>query len=170
MFAWSGFLKIVVNKSAKDIPKNPIRKKNSAYCRSENPMLNPINFIIASMPIWLFWTGIVIAFFGVFFRLYSVWTLRKYFTLIVQVSSEQKLIRNGPYKYLRHPSYTGSILTLLGISLAFRSPLGVIMTLIITSIIYGYRIKIEEKALEKNFISQYKDYKSQTWRIVPYIW
>lgn len=135
-------------------------------------LINPlcVQTFAVLMPEYIFWVGAFFMVFGIVTRVYSVWTLRKYFTFTVQVGNEQKLIQNGPYKYLRHPAYTGSILSLLGISLCFRSPIGVIATLIITTVIYGYRIKIEEAALEQNFGGLYQKYKDHTYRVIPYIW
>lgn len=135
-------------------------------------LLNPICINIFSFvfPVRFFWIGVVITLIGVCIRVYSVWTLRNFFTLNVQIANEQKIIKDGPYKHIRHPSYTGSILTLLGISISFRSPFGIIATIIISALVYGFRIQIEEKALEKSFGLSYEDYEKQTWRLIPHIW
>ncbi len=126
--------------------------------------------LLLVMPVSIFWVGILFIILGVLLRVYSVWTLGKSFTLTAQVNSEQKIVQTGPYKYLRHPAYSGSILTLIGIALAFRSFIGVLGTLIIIAIIYGYRIFIEEKLLENNFGTSYEEYKKNTSRIIPHIW
>lgn len=121
------------------------------------------------IPKLAFWIGIIIIIAGIVLRLYSVITLGKYFTVTVQVNSNQKIIQTGPYKYIRHPAYSGSILSLIGITLTFRSIIGIIGTLIIIAVIYGYRIKIEEKILENNFKTSYEEYKQHTKRIIPFI-
>lgn len=95
---------------------------------------------------------------------------RKIFYCHSKVNSNQKIIKTGPYKYIRHPAYSGSILSLIGVSLAFRSLIGIIGTLIIIAVIYGYRINIEEKILENNFGTSYEEYKQHTKRIIPCIW
>ena len=135
-------------------------------------LMNPISVHISNfmLPMYFFWFGIILTTVGIFIRIYSVWTLRMYFTLNVQVATEQKIIKEGPYKYIRHPAYTGSILTLLGISISFRSLFGTISSIIIIVLVYGFRIKVEEKVLEKSFGSSYKDYEKQTWRLIPHIW
>lgn len=134
--------------------------------------LNPIcvHFMPFILPLNLFWVGAAFVMLGIFVRVYSVWTLRKFFTLNVQIASKQELIRNGPYKYIRHPAYTGSILTLLGAAFSFRSPFGLVATAIIVIVIYGYRIRIEERLLEESFGEVYKSYEKETWRLVPHIW
>lgn len=124
-------------------------------------------FII--LPTLMFWIGSLAIIAGIILRLYSVLTLRKFFTVSVQVDSKQNIIQTGPYKYIRHPAYSGSIVSLIGIALAFRSVIGIVGTLIIISLIYGYRINIEEKILESNFKTVYKEYKAHTKRIIPFI-
>lgn len=122
------------------------------------------------MPKLIYWCGIIFIIIGVILRIYSVLTLGKAFTISVQVNSNQKIIQSGPYKYIRHPAYSGSILSLIGISLAFRSSIGVVGTLIIIASMYGYRIKIEESMLASNFKTSYLEYKKHTKRIIPFIW
>jgi protein-S-isoprenylcysteine O-methyltransferase Ste14 len=122
------------------------------------------------MPKLIYWCGIIFIIIGVILRMYSVLTLGKAFTVSVQVNSNQKIIQSGPYKYIRHPAYSGSILSLIGISLAFRSSIGVVVTLIIITCIYGYRIKIEESMLARYFKTSYPEYKKHTKRIIPFIW
>ncbi len=134
--------------------------------------INPIcvNMSTFTLPVYFFWIGVVLTIVGIFIRIYSVWTLRKYFTLNVQIATEQNIVKTGPYKYIRHPAYTGSIITLLGIAVSFRSPLGIIATVMIIALVYGYRIKVEEKALKTSFGSSYEDYEKHTWRLFPHIW
>lgn len=134
--------------------------------------LNPICRKIFSnaLPISFFWIGSIFIIAGVFLRAYSIYTLRKFFTLSVQVNSKQKIIQTGPYKHIRHPAYSGSILSLVGTALCFRSSIGIIATLTVITIIYGYRIIIEEKALEDGFGIIYKEYERNTHRVIPFIW
>jgi protein-S-isoprenylcysteine O-methyltransferase Ste14 len=134
--------------------------------------LNPICIRLAPFvfPLSLFWAGAALVLLGIFLRVYSVWTLKKSFTLNVQVGSTQNIIRSGPYGQIRHPAYTGSILTLLGVAFSFRSPLGMLATAIIITVIYGYRVKVEEKLLEESFGEAYRSYEKETWRFVPHIW
>lgn len=122
------------------------------------------------LPSSWFWVGAGIILLGVFVRVNSVWTLRKYFTLHVQVGSRQEIVRKGLYQYLRHPAYTGSILTLLGVAVCFRTLWGIFATAIIAAVVYGYRIKIEEKLMEKNFGQVYLEYEKSTKRLIPYLW
>ncbi len=114
--------------------------------------------------------GIILMMFGVFFRLWAIRTLGRHFNLAVAVDAEQTIVQTGTYKYIRHPSYTGSFFTLLGLGLALNSWLAVVLLLGIFGITYGYRIRVEEKALSEHFKNDYDAYKKCTWRILPFIW
>ena len=71
-------------------------------------------------------------------------TLKKAFTLNVQISKEQQLITNGMYKFVRHPAYTGSILSLLGVSIALKNVPAILIVAICSFVCYQIRINVEE--------------------------
>jgi protein-S-isoprenylcysteine O-methyltransferase Ste14 len=134
-----------------------------------------ISFFIRSqsnllLPNFFFWIGIVLMLLGIFLRCLSVWTLRKFFSLSVTIESGQDIVQKGPYKYLRHPAYTGGIITLLGMPVSLRSIVAIFIVAITLAVIYGYRITIEEKALSKCFGEKYLKYCKSTWKIIPWIW
>ena len=76
---------------------------------------------IASERKAMFWIGIAVMLAGTAFRWYSAALLGKYFTFDVAVQTGQVLIETGPYRYLRHPSYNGALLSLLGFGLALAN-------------------------------------------------
>lgn len=134
-----------------------------------------ISFIIKKyshtvLPDALFYIGILLMITGIILRWCAVFTLRKYFSYSVQIKDEHKLIKNGLYKHLRHPAYTGFILLLIGIPLSLKLLAGTLLVAIIAISIFTYRIYIEEKELVRNFGDEYKTYCKQTWRIIPFIW
>ena len=95
--------------------------------------------------------GIGLMLLGIVIRVSAVLTLRKAFTLNVQVTSRQKLITLGLYRKIRHPAYTGSILSLVGVALALRNLLSVITVFCCCIICYQIRITVEETVLENRF-------------------
>lgn len=115
------------------------------------------------------WIGIVLLYAGVIFRVYAVATLRKFFSVTVKIKEGHKLIKSGPYAFLRHPAYTGSIASLLGMQLGVRS-IGFLIVIVLILAVYGYRIHVEEAALMENFGEAYEEYKKQTKRILPFIY
>jgi protein-S-isoprenylcysteine O-methyltransferase Ste14 len=88
-------------------------------------------------------------------RLWAVALLGRHFSMVVSVDSMQKVIQSGPYLVIRHPSYTGGLVTFIGIGLAFNTWVGSLITFVFFIIVYGYRIRIEEKALIERFPDEY---------------
>jgi protein-S-isoprenylcysteine O-methyltransferase Ste14 len=104
---------------------------------------------------------------GIVLREWAVSVLGKHFTVRVQVHEKARLVTQGPYKYIRHPSYTGSLLILAGLSLAVGTWLGAIFALVVSWIAHVYRIRVEEEALQEAFGSDYGEYKKRTWKLFP---
>lgn len=117
----------------------------------------------------LFFPGICLMLSGTALRWYSARILGKYFTFDVAVHGGQALIEAGPYRYIRHPSYTGALLTLLGFGLALGNWAGLIAVLSCMGVAYAYRIPIEEAALSAVLGDSYKRYVRRTWRLVPFL-
>lgn len=104
---------------------------------------------------------------GMILRWYCIFILGKFFTFDVAIQGGQTLIEKGPYRYIRHPSYTGALLTLLGFGLALGNWAGLIVLLSCMGFAYAYRIPLEEAALVKALGEPYRRYMSRTWRLVP---
>jgi protein-S-isoprenylcysteine O-methyltransferase Ste14 len=97
-------------------------------------------------------------------------TLKKYFTVDVTIMDDHRLIRSGLYKYIRHPSYSGLLISALGLGITMVNWLSVIIIFIPQTVMILMRIKEEEIALAKRFGGDFKDYQSKTKRLVPYIY
>ncbi|WCK54491.1 isoprenylcysteine carboxylmethyltransferase family protein [Aneurinibacillus sp. Ricciae_BoGa-3] len=114
--------------------------------------------------------GTIMMIAGVAFRLWAIRILGKHFSLAVSVDDNHTMIEKGPYKYIRHPSYTGTLVTLIGLGLGLNSWLASCVLLVIFAIIYGYRIKVEEAALAAQFQRAYEEYRKRTWRLIPFLY
>src|SRR6266849_6428445 len=117
----------------------------------------------------LFVAGICLMLLGVALRWYSVSVLGKYFTFDVAIQSGQVLVEVGPYRYVRHPSYSGALLSLLGFGLALGNWAGLATGLCCLGFAYAYRIPIEEAALASALGETYTQYLKRTWRLVPFL-
>ena len=124
---------------------------------------------IAMLPGWTFYPGIALMIGGIVLRQWSIAVLGKFFSMLVSVQKGQSIIREGPYRFIRHPSYTGALLTLTGIGLAIQSWGALLVLLVIFCIVYGYRIHIEEKALIQHTGEEYTAYMQTTKMVIPYI-
>lgn len=106
---------------------------------------------------------------GLIIRWLAILKLRKSFTVNLSVSENQLLIRSGIYKYIRHPSYSGSLLSFLGLAVIFNNPLTGVIIFIPILISFLYRLKIEEALLKQVFGNEYTEYSKNSWKLVPKI-
>lgn len=114
--------------------------------------------------------GLVLNVFGLYFRYYSISILGKFFKATVVLQDEHQLITTGPYKYLRHPSYTGALLAFSSISLILCSWIGFVSSFTLMIVAYVYRTANEEKALKAHFGEKYDSYAKTTKKIIPFLW
>jgi protein-S-isoprenylcysteine O-methyltransferase Ste14 len=112
--------------------------------------------------------GIALIVGGEIFRLYAIRSLGRYFTFVVALHPDQHVVDSGPYRLIRHPSYTGSLVTVLGICLAMANWLS-FLGMIPAALGYLYRIRIEERALVEGLGEAYRAYQRRTKRLIPYI-
>jgi protein-S-isoprenylcysteine O-methyltransferase Ste14 len=119
---------------------------------------------------WLFTLGTVIGWLGLLLRWWSFVSLGKYFTVTVRTSEDQPVVQRGPYRVLRHPSYTGLLLTFTGGGLIVNnwvSAAGAAGVLLIALI---YRLRIEEHALNDALGDRYQRFAADRARLIPYVW
>ena len=117
-----------------------------------------------------FAVGLVIMVAGLTLRGWSIKTLGQYFTATVMVSSDQPVVSAGPYRLLRHPSYTGILLACTGVGLASANWAGVAVLMLLPLALFLWRIHIEENALLATLGDRYRAYASHHKRLVPIIW
>ena len=123
----------------------------------------------ALLPGWVFYPGIALMIGGIFLRQWSIAVLGRYFSILVSIQEGQTIVRKGPYRFIRHPSYTGALLILTGIGLAVQSWGALLVLWIIFAIVYGYRIRVEEKVLVNRTGEEYSMYMKETKMLIPFI-
>jgi protein-S-isoprenylcysteine O-methyltransferase Ste14 len=131
--------------------------------------LNWAEFNITNSDI-LRYIGLVLILSGMIIRFISIRTLGKFFTVDLSIHEKHELINTGLYKYIRHPSYTGSLLSFLGFGLSLNSWISLAIIFLPVTSAFLYRITIEEKLLQSQFGSVYVTYKKHTKRLVPFIY
>jgi protein-S-isoprenylcysteine O-methyltransferase Ste14 len=114
--------------------------------------------------------GLLLMWGGMALRLWAVRTLGRFFRTVVLIQDHHRLVYDGPYRYLRHPSYAGSLLTLAGLGLALGNWLSLLMAVCGALVGFTRRIRIEEATMQARFGDDYTAYACQTWRLLPFIW
>lgn len=112
------------------------------------------------------WAGVALTLIGGALRLAPVFILGHRFSGLVAIQPNHTLVTGGLYRYVRHPSYLGLIVTSIGWALAFRSLVGVLLALCSIPPIVA-RIRSEEALLRSEFGSDYEAYRAKTFRLIP---
>jgi protein-S-isoprenylcysteine O-methyltransferase Ste14 len=112
------------------------------------------------------WTGVVILVVGGVLRIWPMFVLGRRFSGLVAIQPGHELVTTGLYSHVRHPSYLGMMLGLVGWALVFRSSLGV-LTAGLGIPVLVLRIDSEEELLASHFGPAYADYRRRTWRLLP---
>jgi protein-S-isoprenylcysteine O-methyltransferase Ste14 len=119
------------------------------------PIISYVGFLLIFLGLVVNWTGIL--------------TLKKQWSSVVIIKDDHQLIDHGIYKFIRHPIYSAVFLVLLGFCLALANWISFLVILVPNMISFGYRIHVEEKALEKHFGEKYINYERRTKRLIPWI-
>ena len=115
----------------------------------------------------IFFFGIALILAGLLFRWYAIVMLGRFFTVDVAVHVGHSVVESGPYRWIRHPAYSGTLLTLLGIGLALGNLAGLLALLGLAGIGFAKRIAAEEAVLVAALGESYRRYMRHTWRLVP---
>lgn len=114
--------------------------------------------------------GVCVFVMGMVLRLYSIIYLGPFFTNNVAIATNHRLIDSGPYRYIRHPSYTGALMLFLGLGLGTGNWLSVVVIIVPVFAAFWWRMGIEEAALLDALGEPYRCYMKRTKRLVPMIY
>lgn len=107
---------------------------------------------------------------GILLRWYSILYLGRFFTVNVAIARDHHLIDTGPYRRIRHPSYTGALLALSGIGLCLCNAASLAAIIVPTVGAFVWRMHIEEQALCSGLGPVYRDYMRHTKRLIPSVY
>jgi protein-S-isoprenylcysteine O-methyltransferase Ste14 len=88
----------------------------------------------------------------------------------VAIQKEQKVHREGLYRFVRHPSYSGLLLIFLSVGVHTRNWSALAIAVVPPLAALMYRIHVEEAALNEAFGAEYAEYTRETKRLVPGIY
>lgn len=118
-------------------------------------------------PGWARPLGIAVMIAGMVLRGYSILYLGRWFTVDIAIRAEQPLIQAGPFSLVRHPSYSGALLVLIGLGLACANLAAALLSWLPALPAFIYRIRIEEEALGQAFGARWAHYCRHTRRLLP---
>ncbi len=116
------------------------------------------------------WIALAFVVIGIIVRGIAIATLWRFFTYSVSIREGHELVDRGVYRFIRHPSYTGILLALIGVGFARRNWLDVAIIAAGAFAAFSYRIAVEERALTEHFGDRYRDYMRRTKRLIPGIY
>jgi protein-S-isoprenylcysteine O-methyltransferase Ste14 len=118
----------------------------------------------------IFIAGLIFMAAGVYVRQWSIFTLGRFFTAEVRVRADQPVIDTGPYRWVRHPSYTGLIIFFIGLGLALTNAISVLVLAVIPTVGLVVRIHFEERSLMAGLGEPYRQYAATHKRLFPGVW
>jgi len=114
------------------------------------------------------WAGVAAGFAGCGVRLWSVLTLRERYTRTLLTHDGHAVERGGPYRWVRHPGYLGSLLVLNGVAMASGNWPTLLASLGATLVAYMYRVRVEDEMLVGALGEEYAAYRREVGALVPW--
>jgi protein-S-isoprenylcysteine O-methyltransferase Ste14 len=114
--------------------------------------------------------GLALMWAGFAFRAWAIRELGRFFTVTVGVTEGHRVVDTGPYRWVRHPSYTGMVVFFLGFGVALDSWLSVAAAVLLPLAGIVVRIHYEEQLLRRELGQAYADYSKRTSRLLPGVW
>lgn len=116
-----------------------------------------------------FWLGIGFLAAGVALRQYAVRALGRLWVHEVAIQAQHEVVEAGPYRWIRHPAYSGSLLGFIGVGLAMGNWAALLVISAIPMMAYAYRVSVEERALARALGDEYRAYMRRTRRFIPFV-
>lgn len=118
----------------------------------------------------IFDVGLIVMTAGQLLRWWSIATLGRLFNVTVAIREDHRLVERGPYRFLRHPSYTALLLVHAGAGLCFGNVLTLIVLTVPVAAALLYRMHVEEQVLVHELGPSYLEYMGRTSRLIPRIY
>ena len=120
--------------------------------------------------LWPVIAGIVAIVAGIGLRAWSIATLGRFFQYQIEIQAGHRVVTTGPYRYVRHPSYTGIALALIGFALASDDVFSLLAVVVLGGIGLVVRIRAEERQLAEALGAEYERFAEHRKRLIPGVW
>ncbi|PYJ08416.1 MAG: hypothetical protein DMF06_12800 [Verrucomicrobia bacterium] len=114
--------------------------------------------------------GVVLFVAGLALRWWAIITLGRFFTVDVVIEKDHEVVERGPFRLVRHPSYTGVLLAFVGYGLTLRNWAALLVTIVPIFAAFIRRMNVEEEALSQALGARYANYMGRTKRLVPFVY
>lgn len=114
--------------------------------------------------------GVVLFAAGLFLRWWAIITLGRFFTVDVVVEKDHEVVERGPFRLVRHPSYTGVLLAFVGFALTLGDWAAMLVVLVPIFAAFIHRMNVEEEALSRALGERYREYMKRTRRLIPFVY
>lgn len=125
------------------------------------------HFIHPSFPLYVERAGLFLVATGMLVRWHAVRTLGRFFTVNVALQEGHRLVREGPYRKVRHPAYAGLCLAVAGLGLTLGNVLSTVLLFLPFFVALLHRIRVEEDALLARLGDDYREYRKETKLLIP---
>jgi protein-S-isoprenylcysteine O-methyltransferase Ste14 len=117
--------------------------------------------------LWPVVAGLVLVVAGVALRAWAIITLGRFFQYQIRIQAGHTVVTNGPYRSVRHPSYTGIILAIAGYALATGDVYSLVAALALSAAGLTIRIRAEERQLREALGDDYAEFATRRKRLIP---
>jgi protein-S-isoprenylcysteine O-methyltransferase Ste14 len=121
----------------------------------------PVNTVLSSF-------GVILCIAGIAFLVWARQCLGKNWSQTVAVKIDHELVTSGPYRYVRHPMYSGGLVAVIGSAIVSGGAW--IFLVIILGALFLWRVGAEDKLMGQQFPDEYPDYKRRTKALIPFVW
>jgi protein-S-isoprenylcysteine O-methyltransferase Ste14 len=130
------------------------------------------NFRTAALPYGSIFAsaGVVLFVAGLILRWWAIITLGRFFTVDVTIEKDHEVVERGPFRIVRHPSYSGVLLAFVGLALSLRNWAALLVILLPIGAAFIHRMNVEEDALSRALGPRYGEYMKRTKRLVPLLY
>ena len=176
---WIIFIALVVERFMETVLPDKIKKRGEVTCKwFFNYMLIvgiliylfiviEYAFIVKNINLAITFIGVVLVILRIILKIWVVKTLGKFWSIQIEIREDQKLIKEGPYRFMRHPSYFSTIIEATAGPLIFNAYFTLIFVWIVYIPLLLVRIYLEEKELVRYFGKKYENYKKEVYALLP---
>jgi protein-S-isoprenylcysteine O-methyltransferase Ste14 len=119
---------------------------------------------------WHVYGGVALMWIGLVVRAWAITALGPAFRTTVGIEPGQMVVDRGPYRCVRHPSYTGALLAVVGYGIVLNNWISLAVTIVLPLIAVLRRISVAEEALVEMLGTPYRAYQARSKRLVPGVW